>query len=245
MKKLTIIARYNEDISWAKNIESDIFVYNKGTDWPWDDIPRVDVENYGREAETYVRSIIEFYEILDEYSVVCFIQGNPFDHYDFPVESINNCQSHMIQFLANSLVSYNYDKLYYYFGKSNLLISKLFDPDFKFQANMSNFINENKNENFNDVRGHEISTTILIASLLDLKLYDNGIMYPAGAQYIIPVKYIKNKSLAWWEELHKLMLDWRFLAPKDEIAGCCERIWPLIWNHESESTSSKQDSSIN
>lgn len=245
MKKLSIIARYNEDISWAKSLESDIFIYNKGENWDWDDIPRADIPNYGRESETYVRAILEFYDLLDEYSVVAFLQGNPFDHYDFPVESINNCQSHMIQFLANSLVSYNYDQLYYYFGKSNLLISKLFYPDFKFQANMSNFINENKNENPNHTRGNEIATTLLFSYLLDLKTYSNGILYPAGAQYIIPTKYIKNKSLSWWEEFYKLIIDWQKIVPGDDIGAYCERTWPLIWAHESKSTSSKQDSSMN
>ena len=64
-KKLTIIARYNEDIEWTLDLDGDIIIYNKGNDWPWEDIPRVDVENYGREAETFIRSIIECYEMID------------------------------------------------------------------------------------------------------------------------------------------------------------------------------------
>ena len=88
-KKLTIVARYNEDIEWTLDLDGDILIYNKGEEWPWDDIPRVDIDNYGRESETYVRSIIEMYEMLDNYDYVIFMQGNPFDHIDDPVETIN------------------------------------------------------------------------------------------------------------------------------------------------------------
>ena len=101
-KKLTIIARYNEDIEWTLDLDGDIIIYNKGNDWPWEDIPRVDVENYGREAETFIRSIIECYEMIDNYDCVSFVQGNPFDHDDDPVESINEYNSNKIVFLANS-----------------------------------------------------------------------------------------------------------------------------------------------
>lgn len=245
MKKLSIIARYNEDISWAKSLESDIFIYNKGENWDWDDIPRADIPNYGRESETYVRAILEFYHILDEYSVIAFLQGNPFDHFDYPVEAINTCQSESIQFLATSCVSYIYDELTYNFGKSNLLISKLFNKNFSFMANFDNYFSEDKNEKPNHTRGNEIATTLLFAYLLDLKTFPNGILYPAGAQYIIPTKYIKNKSLSWWEEFYKLIIDWQKLVPGDDIGAYCERTWPLIWAHESESTSSKQESSMN
>lgn len=241
MKRLIIIARYNEDISWARQLDGDIFIYNKGNDWPWEDIPRLDVPNYGRETETYVRSIIEFYDVLDMYEVVCFVQGNPFDHYDFPIESINACQSESIQFLANSIVSYTYDELFYYFNKSNLLISKLFNENFSFEAKFDNFITDNKNENFNQTRGKEIYSTILFAYLLNLDLYENGIMYPAGAQYILPIKFIKNKSLSWWEEFYKLIIDWKIIIPNDDIGAYCERIWPLIWKTESDFQSSSCD----
>ena len=53
MKRINIIARYKEDLDWAKDLQGDIIVYNKGEDWKWD-LPVRDVPNYGREAETNV-----------------------------------------------------------------------------------------------------------------------------------------------------------------------------------------------
>ena len=78
-KKLTIVARYNEDICWTEKLPGDVVIYNKGKDFPWD-TPRVDVENFGRESESYVRGILEFYEKLPEYDSVVFLQGDPFHH---------------------------------------------------------------------------------------------------------------------------------------------------------------------
>jgi hypothetical protein len=238
MKKLTIVARYNEDISWTKTLDSDIFIYNKGNDWPWEDIPRVDIPNYGRETETYVRSVIEFYDLLDDYDLICFVQGNPFDHYDFPIESINECNKDHIQFLANSIVAYTHDELNYHFNINNIVIAKLFNREFNFKANFNNLVSEDKNEDLNNLRGAEIASTLLFAYLLNLKTYDNGIMYPAGAQYIIPTKFIKNKTFAWWEEFYKLIINWQILVPNDDIGAYCERIWPLIWKTEADFQSS-------
>lgn len=62
----TIIARYNEDISWA---EGDFFVVQKGEHLP----------NKGRETSSYLWYIIENYNDLEgEYY---FKQGDPFPHY--------------------------------------------------------------------------------------------------------------------------------------------------------------------
>lgn len=78
-KTLTIVARYNEDISWTESLPGDVVIYNKGNDFPWD-YPRTDVENFGRESESYVRGILEFYEKLSDYDSVVFLQGDPFHH---------------------------------------------------------------------------------------------------------------------------------------------------------------------
>ena len=63
-----VIAKYKEDISWLKDLKCKYVVYDKSKDIP----------NIGREAETYLRYIIERYDSLPEY--VLFLQGYPFDH---------------------------------------------------------------------------------------------------------------------------------------------------------------------
>jgi hypothetical protein len=61
---------------------------------------------------------------------------------------------------------------------------------------------------------------------LELNYNETSYIFPTGAQFIIPKKYITNKSLKWWEKCYNLYISdnnnpWSF-----------ERIWPLIFNHE-------------
>ena len=80
-----VIAKYREDISFIKNFKYPVKVYDKSTDYP----------NVGREAETYLRYIIENYDNLPE--IVIFLQGNPFDHlpqnFDLFSMNLNNIKS--------------------------------------------------------------------------------------------------------------------------------------------------------
>ena len=87
-KQLAIVARYNEDISWIEKIEADVVVYNKGDEFnfPYN---RIDTENYGREAETFVRAIVDTYHLLDDYEHMIFLQGNPFQHCKDVIDIVN------------------------------------------------------------------------------------------------------------------------------------------------------------
>jgi hypothetical protein len=78
-KRITVVARYNEDISWIDKLPGDVVVYNKGDDFTFD-IPRLDIPNVGREAETYIRAIVDLYDELNNFDSICFLQGNPFCH---------------------------------------------------------------------------------------------------------------------------------------------------------------------
>lgn len=63
---------------------------------------------------------------------------------------------------------------------------------------------------------------------------DTVFTFSAGAQYIVPKKYILSKSLDWWINTHKLFKD-RFClintGHKNSAPWIFERIWPLIWNY--------------
>jgi len=61
-----VIARYNEDISWADDLDKTVI--QKGVDMP----------NLGREAGSYLLFIVNNYEKLN--GQYYFLQGNPFEH---------------------------------------------------------------------------------------------------------------------------------------------------------------------
>ena len=68
--KTVVIAKYNENIDWVKELNDDIKVdiVQKG----------VDLEVFGREAASFFYYIVKNYDNLDGYYY--FVQGNPFDH---------------------------------------------------------------------------------------------------------------------------------------------------------------------
>jgi len=70
-----IIARYREDITWVDSLGYDYIVYDKGGA---PGISSVKLENFGREAHTYLTHIVREYDALSHINV--FLQGNPFDH---------------------------------------------------------------------------------------------------------------------------------------------------------------------
>jgi hypothetical protein len=78
MSVLAVIARYNEDVSWVRNLKIPYLIINKGT--PINDPNTICIENhkYGREAHTYLWYIFNYYDSLPE--SIIFLQGNPFDH---------------------------------------------------------------------------------------------------------------------------------------------------------------------
>ena len=228
MNKLVIISRYNEDITWAENLEADVIVYNKGEDFPYD-YPKIDIPNFGREAETYVRSILEFYDFFDRYESVSFMQANPFDHCNNPVEMINNADNKNILHIATSSVKQHLHGQEI-FGKNIQVINKLFDVDIQLDLTYSDFKN-NVTEN-EPSRIMEYVHNIFMYEILGLKYNDKTFYWAAGSQYLVPVKYIKNKSLGWWYQLYSLFQHWEKHITVCDIAGPMERTWPLIWDHE-------------
>ena len=110
-KKLNIqlvISRYKENITWIdeiKDLFDSITIYNKGTEDCY--CPKnskiINLENRGRETQTFLHHIIENYNFLQEYTHYVFCQGNPFDH----------CKNFINQIRNKS----NYDLNSFYFRK--------------------------------------------------------------------------------------------------------------------------------
>lgn len=84
MKHL-VVARYKEDISWIKNIDSKITytTYNKF----YTDEPPV-LPNVGREGNTYLYHIVNNYDNLADCNI--FLQGDPSFHCRSIFSQINN-----------------------------------------------------------------------------------------------------------------------------------------------------------
>ena len=83
MKKELIVARYQENIDWIKEVDQSvesIRVYNKGGDVSVEESRAVITElpNVGREAHTYVHHFLHNREKLADYTLTC--QGDPFEH---------------------------------------------------------------------------------------------------------------------------------------------------------------------
>ena len=112
------------------------------------------------------------------------------------------------------------------------------DPFYHFKALYEFLSKPNKNHvcfmsDFNPIcdefgRPHHFEQLPLKQVLSDLNIENekNMFHFSAGAQYLVPRKFILSKSLIWWKkalEIHNYYKSgpWIF-----------ERIWPLIWNYE-------------
>ena len=94
MKKLLVVARYNEDVNWLKDVNRDIYdvsIINKGPylleqyhNHLWNSA------NVGRDIHSYYFAIIHMYKYLKDYNCVAFCQGNPFDHQPDWLNILNN-----------------------------------------------------------------------------------------------------------------------------------------------------------
>jgi hypothetical protein len=85
-----VVARYNEDVSWLKEIDHPVVLYNKNEE-PIIDIPAHvhfinDVPNVGREAYVYLKYIVDHYDALSDITV--FLQAGIHEHQaGFPTPS--------------------------------------------------------------------------------------------------------------------------------------------------------------
>jgi hypothetical protein len=84
MKTNFIISRYNEDVNWIgeyNSLDNKIYLYNKGASLTMsDEITYIELDNVGREADTYLKFIISFYDSIDSDEIYIFTQANPFEH---------------------------------------------------------------------------------------------------------------------------------------------------------------------
>jgi hypothetical protein len=117
-----VVAKYNEDISWIKNTNIPYIIYNKGEY----DNNYVNIPNEGREGETYLRFILEYYNTLPNYIILS--QGNPFMHcYNFTniINNYNYSQPDSILGLSDHIETEIPDKEGYFFQEGKGVINTL------------------------------------------------------------------------------------------------------------------------
>jgi len=86
-----IVAAYREDLYWINKIYHPVIVYNKNDKSDRSAIPNnttvIELENYGRESQTYLYHIVKNYNKLSDINIFC--QGTPFDHCPYFIEIAN------------------------------------------------------------------------------------------------------------------------------------------------------------
>jgi hypothetical protein len=102
--RIFVIARYKEDLEWVYNLKGSISIYNKSETFEYQ-FPRHDVDNFGRETESFIRFIIQYYNQLDDYDSVVFLQGDPFDHCKNVIDKINYIDPKSFEYLSDKLAT--------------------------------------------------------------------------------------------------------------------------------------------
>jgi hypothetical protein len=178
---MLIIARYNEDISWTKNLTVPFIIYNKGAYIK----NAISLPNKGKESDTYLRHIIDNYDTLE--GTLFFIQGNPFDHAEGSIIAFESGGFNTSKGTEEDIVHFfNTYKLQDHF----MHLGKIYCCDYMGQPHMSIDIASFINNTF--------------------KTFPQDIQYlffVQGAQFAVSAKRIKEKSRDFYidllVELHK------------------------------------------
>ena len=226
MKLITVIARYNEDLKWVEDLDTDVVIYNKGSSFDFG-MPRVDVPNIGRESETYCRFILDWYDRLHEYDAVVFLQGDPSGHINDPLEIINKYNKKEIAFLSSAISFYKLklDKILNYINIFELyrILQKDISLDAPLEEDHAEWLTEETETEY-------LERILELVSLLRINLPEK-VGWAPGAQFIVPVEFIYNKSIKWWEDLFVL----HYVYEQDDrrsLPHIIERLWPVIWMHK-------------
>lgn len=234
-KRLNIVARYNEDLDWVKDLQGDVLVYNKGENYKWD-FPKIDVENYGRESETYVRAIIEHYEKLDMYDDFVFLQGHPFDHAPELNEKLKYRTNDFIP-LCSYFATHVMPSDGYVFNTHKFMIDILARQSQLDHSNEPTPLFSDFSYPMNHGNGRIVEKSCEIKQLMYVMqimgMHYKGIKFDwtCGAMYTVNTKLLKQKSLSWWKNLHELIRYWYVDIENQDLGYILERMWPVIWKH--------------
>jgi len=200
-----VIARYNEPLKWIQKIDPSkcsYVVYNKGNEDLPADYNVVNVPNEGREAETYLRYIIDNYDNLNGYIMFC--QGNPFDHMEklvvgterLGMNSSKGCENDILDFMNTFEPNTDFTPLGSWFA-CNIQGHPHFNHNMKFEMDHM-FTNFKK----------------------------QYIWFVQGAQFIVSADAIHRRPLSFYK---KLLARGREVG-LNHFAYVLERMWFYIFN---------------
>jgi hypothetical protein len=211
VKNHIVIARYNEDLSWAKNMpveNTQIFIYNKGGkiyDNFSNNTTVIDLENIGREAHTYLHHIIENYDSLPE--KIIFTQARPDDHVSL------NFKSEFLEFL-------NTGEKFRYFS-SNTLKMKILEDGVEESGNLNGSYWKNKH-----LRS---SCCVSVPSNLFPDLNSKKWIFGTGAIFGVDRNRIEKNPIEFYLKCMKILKESSDLVNPPE-GHAFERSWYLIFN---------------
>lgn len=236
-KRLNVIARYNEDISWLEQVQGDIIVYNKGENYRWN-YKKIDVENYGRESETYVRAIIDNYEMLSEYDDIVFLQGYCFDHSPELIERLNYTTETYLG-LGSFSSKHVIPKEPFIFNTHKFLIDILLRQSHTVDHNLEetkivsdfSYPMDHGNGRYLE-KSSEIKQLMYVMTIMGIPYKGVSMEWTNGALYTVNTKLLRNKTLSWWKDLHELIRYWYVDLDNQDLGYILERLWPVIWNYQ-------------
>jgi hypothetical protein len=211
VKNHIVIARYNEDLSWAKNMpveNTQIFIYNKGGkiyDNFSNNTTVIDLENIGREAHTYLHHIIENYDSLPE--KIIFTQARPDDHVSL------NFKSEFLEFL-------NTGEKFRYFS-SNTLKMKILEDGVEESGNLNGSYWKNK---------HSLSSCcVTIPINIIPNLENKKWIFGTGAIFGVSRELVLKNAKEFYQRCLDILV--KSTDPVNPPEGhAFERSWYLIFN---------------
>jgi hypothetical protein len=202
MKLKLVVARFNEDISWLKEVKLNKIIYNKGANdikpeqfkKDTEDVEIINLPNVGRDSHTLLKYIELNYQALPD--AIIFLQGNPFDHIQRVFNYINHgfrnkSKEALVHFL-------NMDIDFFEAKKNKFFGLGFYHSDKCYQKGVEAIYKELgiKNLRF---------TTDNCRDMLPF-FPDHGTnhlknIYSAGCQFYIPKKYILNKPIDFYKKI--------------------------------------------
>jgi len=210
-KNHIVVARYNEDLSWVKDIsgeDTQVFIYNKGQKIEIDFGPGVSIinmENIGRESQTYLYHIVKFFDSLPER--IIFTQAHPDDHVS------ENFKSEIHKFLDSEIG-------FKYFSK-NVLEMKIVDDGVEESGNLNGSFWRNK---------HSLNSCCLTVPLEIIPdIRSKKWIFGTGAIFGVSKDLINKNSKEFYTRCLEI-LDKSSDVTNPSEGHAFERSWYLIFN---------------